>query len=140
MCSTPTGITAIRDRAKRRRCCSPDASTGGRFKDQPVVLLGDFNAVEKNPGIAYLTGTRASVAGQTGIWPHGLIDTFEALHPGNPARTTLHFWKGSRAGTLKVDHILVSKGAQVLAAEIRDRDQPMVSDHFPVTARVVFPD
>jgi endonuclease/exonuclease/phosphatase family metal-dependent hydrolase len=37
-----------------------------------------------------------------------------------------------------VDHILVSGGAEVLAAEIRDRDEPMVSDHFPFTARVAF--
>jgi endonuclease/exonuclease/phosphatase family metal-dependent hydrolase len=112
---------------------------GRRLKDQPVILLGDFNAVEKNPGIAYLTGTQASVAGQTGIWPQGLTETFEALHPANPARTSLHFWKASRSGTLKVDHILVSKGARVLAAGIRDRDEPAVSDHFPVTARVLFP-
>jgi endonuclease/exonuclease/phosphatase family metal-dependent hydrolase len=27
----------------------------------------------------------------------------------------------------------------VTGAAIRDQDQPMVSDHFPVTAEVVFP-
>jgi endonuclease/exonuclease/phosphatase family metal-dependent hydrolase len=110
-----------------------------RFTDQPVVLLGDFNAVEKNPGIAYLTGVRTSVAGKTGTWPQGLTDTFQAVHPASPARTSLHFWRANRSGTLKVDHILVSKGARVLAAGIRDRDEPAVSDHFPVTARVEFP-
>jgi endonuclease/exonuclease/phosphatase family metal-dependent hydrolase len=92
-----------------------------------VVLLGDLNAVEKNPGVASLAGKAR------------LIDTFRARHPMEPATTTLHFWRGTRAGALKVDHILVSEGGEVVAAEIRDGDQPMISDHFPVTARVVFP-
>lgn len=109
-----------------------------RFPDEPVVLLGDFNAVENNPGLAYLAGRRVSLAGSEQVWGNPLIDTFQSLHPKETARTTLHFWKGTRAGSLKVDHILVSKGAEVLSAEIRDRDQPMVSDHFPFTARVAF--
>lgn len=98
-----------------------------RVPGEPVVLLGDLNAVEKNPGVASLAGKAR------------LIDTFRVLHPMEPATTTLHFWRGTRAGALKVDHILVSEGAEVVAAEIRDGDQPMVSDHFPVTARVAFP-
>lgn len=102
------------------------------------MLLGDFNAVEANPGLAYLAGKRVSLAGGEQVWEHPLIDTFQILHPKETARTTLHFWTGSRAGARKVDHILVSKGAEVLAAEIRDRDEPMVSDHFPFTARVAF--
>jgi endonuclease/exonuclease/phosphatase family metal-dependent hydrolase len=95
--------------------------------DEPVVLLGDFNAVEQNPG---LTTLRRDAE---------LTDVFQKLHPAEAARTTLHFWRGSRNGSLKVDHILVSEGARVSEAEIRDRDEPMVSDHFPVTARVIFP-
>lgn len=100
---------------------------GRRFPDQPVILSGDLNSMEKNPGVAGLAGETR------------LIDTFQALHPQEPARTTLHFWRGTRAGSLKVDYIFASKGAEVLSAEIRDHDVPMVSDHFPVTARVVFP-
>lgn len=99
-----------------------------RRAGEPVVLLGDFNAVESNPGLLHLTGP--------GL---GLVDTFRALHPSASARTTLHFWRGTRAGSLKVDHILVSGNAVIRAAAIRDRDQPMVSDHFPVTAEVLFP-
>ncbi len=100
---------------------------GRKFPDQPVVLLGDLNAREKNPGVAVLARDAR------------LTDTFQARHPKEPARTTLHFWRGTRAGPLKVDYIMVSEGAEILAAEIRDHDKPMVSDHFPVTARVVFP-
>lgn len=96
-------------------------------RNEPVVVLGDFNAVERNPGLSTLRQEA------------GLIDTFQNMHPWETARATLHFWRGSRAGLLKVDHILVSKGADVLAARIRDQDEPMVSDHFPVTAEVAFP-
>lgn len=98
-----------------------------RSSDEPIVLLGDFNAVEQNPGLAFLKREAR------------LTDAFQSLHPRETARTTLHFWRDSREGTLKVDHILLSSGAEVLAAGIRDQDKPMVSDHFPVTARVVFP-
>ena len=98
-----------------------------RVPDEPVVLLGDFNAVEQNPGLANLRRTIR------------LTDTFDLLHPQEKQRTTLHFWRGTREGRLKVDHILVSEGAEVVAAAILDKEDPMVSDHFPVTARVVFP-
>ncbi len=110
-----------------------------KHPEELVVLLGDFNAVENNPGIAYLTGKRVTLAGREQAWENRLIDTFQTLHPKENARTTLHFWKNSRAGFIKVDHILASKGAEVISAKIRDRDQPMVSDHFPFIARVVFP-
>ena len=95
--------------------------------DEPVILLGDFNAIENNPAVAHLVSEA------------GLTDTFQALHAAEKNRRTLHFWSDTREGILKVDHILVSRGAEVLSAAIRDRDKPMVSDHFPVTARVVFP-
>jgi endonuclease/exonuclease/phosphatase family metal-dependent hydrolase len=98
-----------------------------RRAGEPVVLLGDFNAVESNPAVAGLA------AGA------GLIDTFDTLHPNERNRRTLHFWSDTREGRVKVDHILVSRGAVVMAAAIRDGDEPMVSDHFPVTARVAFP-
>jgi len=107
--------------------------------EEPVILLGDFNAVENNPGIAHLTGRQTTLTGKPTIWKNGVIDTFQALHPNEKSRTTLHFWKGSRAGKLKVDHILVSQGAQIISAEILNSDQSMVSDHFPVTARIIFP-
>lgn len=98
-----------------------------KHADEPVVLLGDFNAVENNPALLVL------------ISQAGLIDTFQALHPAERRRRTLHFWGNTRDGSLKVDHILVSRGAVLMNAAIRDGDKPMVSDHFPVTARVVFP-
>lgn len=99
-----------------------------RNSAEPVVVLGDFNATAGNPAMRYLTGDRL-----------GLVDVFTRLHATETRRTTLHFWKGKRDGSLKVDHILVSPGAKILDAAIRDEDEPMISDHFPVSARVRFP-
>lgn len=94
----------------------------------PVVLLGDFNAVPGNPALERLSSSSP-----------GLVDSFRTLHPGRKDTTTLHFWKNHTDGSLKVDHILVSSTATILSVAIRSGDKPMVSDHFPVTARVVFP-
>lgn len=105
--------------------------------DTPVILLGDFNALETNPGVSYLTGKPVKLDGTQTSWPHGLIDTFQAIHPDAPARTTLHFWSADTSGDRKIDHILASKGVKILASGIHDH--PMVSDHFPVTAEVTFP-
>ena len=106
---------------------------------EPVALIGDFNAIETNPGLTYLRGERATLSGADRLWANGLLDTYQTLHPNEKSRRTLHFWTDSRAGPLKVDHILVSRGARIAEAEIISSDQPMVSDHFPVTARVLFP-
>ncbi len=107
--------------------------------DEPVVLLGDFNSNESNPGIIYLTGNRVKVAGADRVWANGLLDTYQARHAGEKNRRTLHFWGGSREGAVKVDHILVSRGARIEESAIVTEEQPMVSDHFPVTARILFP-
>lgn len=106
---------------------------------EPVALIGDFNSNEANPGMYYLTGRRGRVAGEERVWENGLLDTYQALHAGEKNRRTLHFWRAIREGALKVDHILVSRGARIEESAIVTEDQPAVSDHFPVTARVVFP-
>jgi endonuclease/exonuclease/phosphatase family metal-dependent hydrolase len=109
---------------------------------EPVVLLGDFNATEGNPAVDYFIGKAVSLAGSpVAPWPHALTDTYQRLHAGVKDRRTLHFWQGHRTGWAKVDHILVSRGAKIEAADIRiekaREDQP--SDHFPVWARVRWP-
>ena len=110
-----------------------------RHPAEPVALIGDFNAVETNPGLAYLRGGRVTFSGAEQLWANGLLDTYQTQPSTEKNRRTLHFWTASRAGFFKVDHILVSRGAQIEQAEIITSDQPMVSDHFPVTARVLFP-
>ncbi len=110
-----------------------------RRPDEPVILMGDFNAVEENPAVAYLRGLEAEVAGRQRKWETGLVETFLARHPRERNRRTLHLWSGRRDGPLKIDHILVSPDARVLEAAVEDDPPPLVSDHFPVTARVIFP-
>jgi endonuclease/exonuclease/phosphatase family metal-dependent hydrolase len=110
-----------------------------KHADEPVALIGDFNSNELNPGIIYLTGKSGTVAGTPRSWANGLLDSYQTLHPGEKNRRSLHFWSGSREGSVKVDHILVSRGAKIESAEIISDDEPMVSDHFPVTSRVIFP-
>ena len=110
-----------------------------RHPDEPVALIGDFNSLLTNPGMIYLTGQGASLAGVSRKWSPGLQETYQLLHPQEKNRRTLHFWSDSRDGNLKVDHILVSRGAKIESADILSTDKPMVSDHFPVTARVIFP-
>ncbi|MGL5020062.1 MAG: endonuclease/exonuclease/phosphatase family protein [Luteolibacter sp.] len=107
--------------------------------NEPVAVIGDFNSTETNPGLIHLTGRRARLAGAERIWENGLLDTYQALRSGEADRRTLHLWSGSREGALKVDHILVSRGAKIAEAAIVSEDQPVVSDHFPVVARVRFP-
>ncbi len=96
--------------------------------DDPVVLLGDFNALPHNPAIQTLV-TRA-----------GLTDTLQVLHPEQKEVPTLHLWRGLAMNrAIHVDHIFIAGNrAEILAAAIRHHDRPMLSDHFPVTARVSF--
>lgn len=105
----------------------------------PVILLGDFNAIETNPALAYLRGQAAMLAGASHRWQPGLTDSWLALHPDAANRRTLHLWSGRREGALKIDHILASRGVAVLAAEIHRGGNPLPSDHFPVSATLRFP-
>lgn len=128
-----------RERASRLIAERIDARTHG---EDPVVLMGDFNAVEGNAAVSYLRGNGATLSGNPlPAWESGLKDPFWELHSGVKDRRTLHFWSADRTGWAKVDHIMVSKGARHLGAGITraatERAQP--SDHFPVWARVSWP-
>lgn len=100
--------------------------------EEPLIVLGDFNSIESNPALLCLKGTPEGT-------PPVLVDTFQALHPEEKRRTTLHLWRGRRDGYLKVDHIFACQPVRVISSAIRDHDQPMVSDHFPVVTEVEFP-
>jgi endonuclease/exonuclease/phosphatase family metal-dependent hydrolase len=98
--------------------------------NEPVVVLGDLNARRDNPAVQSLTTDP--------LGPPNFLNAYHTRHPAETHRTTLHFWKGSRDGMLMVDHILVSAPARIRSAFIRDSDQPMISDHFPVVAEFEF--
>lgn len=99
-----------------------------RHQDEPVIVMGDFNADESNP---------ASVRLRQG--PPPLVDTFRVVHPEAKVVGTFGGFKGRRDGG-KIDHIYVLPGAEVKAAEILHEqvDGRWPSDHYPVTAVISF--
>jgi len=103
-----------------------------RAKPEPVIVTGDFNAGESSKAISLLAG-KASAS------PIKLIDTFRTLHPDAKGVGTFHDFGGGTESQ-KIDYIFVLPGAKILSAAIlhdhRGRRYP--SDHFPVTAEVVF--
>ena len=98
-----------------------------RTHDDPVVLMGDFNAGESNPSI-------------TSINDFDLIHAYRALHPDETAVGTFNGFDGASDGEM-IDHIFVSPGLKTIAADIdRSNDNARYpSDHFPVWAKLQLP-
>jgi len=96
---------------------------------EPVLLLGDFNAVETNPALRVLRGEA------------GLGDALARRRPELRQQGTLHFWRGDDGPPWRVDHVLVSGEPEVPAAGIPKPapGEPHPSDHFPVWARLRWP-
>lgn len=109
----------------------------------PVVLMGDFNVVETNVAMAYLTGKKVRLAGATQDekWNAPMIDVFQSLHPEQQNRKTFNGWSGQKRGMAKIDHVLVSAGAQLHQAEIHyhHRGEIYPSDHYPVSVKISYP-
>lgn len=104
---------------------------------EPVVWMGDFNATEGNAAIRFILGDRAAMAKAEGF--SGLKDSFNELHSREKKRGTLHFWMSDPTRQWKVDHIFVSKQAEIISAEVVRSGEPYLSDHFPVKTKVKFP-
>ena len=105
-----------------------------RPTDDPVVLMGDFNAGEDNPVVRYLTGE--TIEGQSP--PVALADTFRVLHPDREGVGTGNGGYTGRVDGAKIDYVFVELGTQTLTAEIDQapRDGRYPSDHYPVSARI----
>ena len=103
-----------------------------RDPKDPVIVTGDFNAGEDNPAIQYLKGERADS-------PVKLVDTFRVLHAAATEPGTFNGFRGFATGP-KIDYVLVEPGTTVRTARIlHDNDDGRYpSDHFPVTADIVF--
>jgi endonuclease/exonuclease/phosphatase family metal-dependent hydrolase len=104
--------------------------------DDPVLLMGDFNAGEDNAAYRALLASRAAAQGavQGNV---RLYDTFRAVHPDARETGTYHAFRGDRSGP-KIDAILASPEWETLAAGIVLMNEHGLypSDHFPVTATV----
>ena len=98
--------------------------------DEPVILMGDFNAAEDNPAFRHLVEEP----------PGLLVDTYRQIHPDAEGVLTYHAWRGGRDGG-KIDAVLASPGWEVLAAEIvrTHAEGRYPSDHYPVTATIRAP-
>ena len=98
-----------------------------RTHDDPVVLMGDFNAGESNPAI-------------TSLIDSGLTHTYREIHPDETAVGTFNAFRGDSDGEM-IDHVLVSTGVEVLDADIdRINDNGRYpSDHDPVWATIELP-
>ena len=97
--------------------------------------MGDLNAAEDNPVIAYLNGTE-DLRGNS---PVTAVDTFRVIHPDEKTVGTFNGFEG-RADESKIDYIFVSPGFHTLDADIvrTHRKGRYPSDHFPVTAHIRF--
>jgi endonuclease/exonuclease/phosphatase family metal-dependent hydrolase len=97
--------------------------------DDPVLLMGDFNAGEDNAAFHALLAPAATIR---------MYDTFRAIHPDARETGTYHAFRGDRGGA-KIDAILASPHWKTLDAAIILTSENGVypSDHFPVTATSV---
>ena len=70
-----------------------------------------------------------------------MVNVWQAINPGKPKSGTYHKFSGSFTCD-KIDHISISKNAQVLDAEIDHHKENgrYPSDHFPVTATIRIPE
>ena len=103
---------------------------------EPVIWMGDFNAIEGNEVLRFLSGKSSGIPRVAGF--DGLVETYDALHPGVKIRGSVNFWRNDPELQWKLDHILVSKDAEILEARVLRTGEPYTSDHFPVVARVVW--
>jgi endonuclease/exonuclease/phosphatase family metal-dependent hydrolase len=100
------------------------------FKNEPVILTGDFNACEGEASMNYFLGQGGS--------PITMKDSYRVLFPSALAGTFHGF--GGNAGACKIDYVYTMGESSVLEASII-RDQLLggyPSDHFVVRGKMRF--
>ena len=98
--------------------------------NEPIILMGDFNAAEKNPAITVFKEERLK-----------LVDTFRVVKPDEKMVKTFHGFRGGSFMGGKIDHVFIlPKTAKVRSAEIVrfNKDERYLSDHYPVRAKLSF--
>ena len=98
--------------------------------NEPIILMGDFNAAEKNPAITVFKEE-----------PLKLVDTFRVVKPDEKMVKTFHGFRGGSFMGGKIDHVfIIPKTAKVRSAEIVrfNKDKRYLSDHYPVRAKLSF--
>ena len=98
--------------------------------NEPIILMGDFNAAEKNPAITVFKEE-----------PLKLVDTFRVVKPDEKMVKTFHGFRGGSFMGGKIDYVFIlPKTAEVRSAEIVrfNKDNRYLSDHYPVRAKLSF--
>ncbi len=111
----------------------------GGDRTVPFVLTGDFNAGEESRPLQYLKDHACDF--NTAWTRVPMVDTYRELHPLETEVGTFNGFKGDKHGA-KIDYIMAAPETQVLEAGI-DQSMPdgrCISDHFPVTATLRFPE
>lgn len=90
--------------------------SGRKFKDDPVVVMGDFNCVTGSAGMKALVGDG------------------DLVKENATKFKTFHVWAGWMRKGLAIDHILTSPGLRVKKAEVVGNGR--ASDHHPVSVVV----
>ncbi len=100
------------------------ARVAGRDPKAPAIVMGDFNAGEKNPAVTAMLDGGA------------FRDSFRTRHPDAAPVGTFTGFKSGQVGGDKIDHVFVTAEWDVVDAAIvrTARNDRYPSDHFPVTA------
>ncbi|MDR3198121.1 MAG: endonuclease/exonuclease/phosphatase family protein [Planctomycetaceae bacterium] len=107
-----------------------------KAKDAPVIVTGDFNALQDSPLIAYMRGKPLEFDGQTFTPSLPLIETFKTVYPNSPELGTTHGYSGKISWDKKIDFIFTSPPLKPIGAKIilTQKDGLYPSDHLPVDA------
>lgn len=102
-----------------------------RAHPDPVVLMGDFNAGERNAAITSLLDDNAEP---------GLIHSYRSVHPDETTIGTFNGFNGESSGEM-IDHIFVTPDVEVVEADIdrTNENGRYPSDHYPVWASIGLP-
>ncbi|MCL2688742.1 MAG: endonuclease/exonuclease/phosphatase family protein [Chitinispirillia bacterium] len=122
-------ISLLHDHIKKHKCA-----------ETSLILLGDFNSGENSAVIKYMTG-RANFRNSkdpASRNPLPLKDTFRYINPRGFGGTFHMFW-GKSFGP-RLDYIFVSNDAKIKDASIirSNVNGRYPSDHFPITAEILF--
>ena len=98
--------------------------------NEPIILMGDFNAAENNPAIKIFKEE-----------PLKLLDTFRVVKPDEERVKTFHGFRGGSYPGGKIDHVFIlPKTAKISSASIVrfNKDKRYLSDHYPDRAKLGF--
>jgi endonuclease/exonuclease/phosphatase family metal-dependent hydrolase len=104
-------------------------------KDVPVIVTGDFNALQDSPLITYMQGASLEFEGKTFQPLLPFTETFKAVHPDSDKFGTHHSY-GEIKWNQKIDYIFVSDRLKPVVANVilTQKNGLYPSDHLPVDA------